>query len=132
MKKYQAMILSLPQVVSYPLTGSTGDGYSLAKELGHTIITPKPSLEISENGVLICKVYLFVLSISIRNINTIPKFIRISVKCFTISSTYDYSSASSHIRDCKSGQYIIELDLKPALSREQLDARILRDGRNFH
>jgi predicted Rossmann fold flavoprotein len=124
--------------MSYPLTGSTGDGYSLAKELGHTIITPKPSLvplEISEEWYADLQgLSLRNVSISIRNINTYTEiykdFGEMLFTHFGVSGPI-ILSASSHIRDCISGQYIIELDLKPALSHEQLDARILRDIAEF-
>ncbi|MBQ4245021.1 MAG: NAD(P)/FAD-dependent oxidoreductase [Clostridia bacterium] len=121
--------------VSYPQTGSTGDGYTLAKQAGHGIIEPKPSLVPLEAHEGFCS---DLMGLSLRNV---------SIKVFdTFSGNKEiYSdfgemlfthfgvsgpmilSASSHMRKMEKGRYKISIDLKPALTAEQLDSRILRD-----
>ena len=81
--------------LSYPTTGSTGDGYKLARQAGHTIVDPVPQGEM-----------LFTH--------------------FGISGPLTLS-ASSHLGDMKKHTYKAEIDLKPALSEEQLYDRITRD-----
>ncbi len=119
---------------SYPLTGSTGDGYILAQQTGHTIVTPKPSLVPLEVHEGWCS---SVMGLSLRNIE-----IRIEdtekFKCvykdfgemlfthFGVSGPV-ILSASSHMRDIKKGKYELYIDLKPALDEDKLDKRIQRD-----
>lgn len=129
--------------VSYPLTGSTGDGYELAKQAGHTIITLKPSLVPLNAHEGFCS---NLQGLSLRNIeikvvdkeNNKEIYRDFGEMLFT---HYGVSgplilSASSHMREMKPGKYAILIDLKPALSAEILDARILREftenaNRNF-
>ena len=119
---------------SYPLTGSTGDGYILAEQTGHTIIEAKPSLVPLEVHEGWCS---DVMGLSLRNIE-----IRVEdtekFKCiykdfgemlfthFGVSGPV-ILSASSHMRDIKKGKYEIYIDLKPALDEDKLDKRIQRD-----
>lgn len=119
---------------SYPLTGSTGDGYILAEKTGHTIVEPKPSLVPLEVHEGWCS---SVMGLSLRNIA-----IRIEdnekYKCvykdfgemlfthFGVSGPV-ILSASSHMRDIKKGKYSLYIDLKPALDEDKLDKRIQRD-----
>lgn len=117
---------------SYPLTGSTGDGYALAKSVGHTVTEIKPSLV-----PLVCSNHF------------IPKLQGLSLKNISISllenekeiysdfgemlfTHYGLSgpvilSASSHIRNMGKKQYKVIIDLKPALDEQALDKRIQRD-----
>lgn len=117
---------------SYPLTGSTGDGYALAKSVGHTVTEIKPSLV-----PLVCSNHF------------IPKLQGLSLKNISISllenekeiysdfgemlfTHYGLSgpvilSASSHIRNMGKKQYKVIIDLKPALDAQALDKRIQRD-----
>ena len=119
--------------LSYPLTGSTGDGYKFARAAGHDIINPKPSLVplvIQESD---CK---DAQGLSLKNIAiTVREFKsgKVVYKDFgeMLFTHFGMSgpvilSASSHIRNPKE-THIISIDLKPALSLEQLDARIQRD-----
>lgn len=119
---------------SYPLTGSTGDGYKFAKELGHKVTEIRPSLvpiEIKEDW---CK---DLQGLSLRNISV--KLIRDEKKIFDdfgemIFTHFGISgpvilSASAHITD--KNQYKIIIDLKPALDDKTLDKRILRDFESF-
>lgn len=119
---------------SYPLTGSTGDGYDLAKQVGHTIIDPVPSLvplEIHEGfcselmGLSLRNVIVKVLDTP-KNKEIFKDFGEMLFTHFGVSGPL-ILSASAHMRDLDKGKYKVIIDLKPALTTEQLDARILRD-----
>lgn len=118
---------------SYPLTGSTGDGYAFARSVGHTVVSPKPSLV---PLVIEGKECAEAQGLSLRNIaikvseadsgKVIYKdFGEMLFTHFGMSGPV-ILSASSHMRDPYK-QYTISIDLKPALTLEQLDARIQRD-----
>lgn len=129
--------------VSYPLTGSTGDGYELAKAAGHTIVEPKPSLV-----PLVCHegFCMDLQGLSLRNIaisvydtekykEVYNDFGEMIFTHFGVSGPV-ILSASTHMKDMKPRKFEIHIDLKPALSYEQLDARVQRDflensNRNF-
>jgi len=120
--------------MSYPLTGSTGDGYKMAEELGHTVTKLKPSLvplTIHEGfctrlaGLSLKNVTLSVFEEGKKK----PLFSEMGEMIFThfgISGPL-VLSASSHIRYMGKKNYTAFIDLKPALTHEQLDNRILRD-----
>ena len=119
---------------SYPQTGSTGDGYTLAQALGHTIVTPKPSLVPLECHEGFCS---DLMGLSLRNIgikveDTVSggiiyeDFGEMLFTHFGVSGPV-VLSASSHMREMDRNRYVIHIDLKPALSYEQLDRRIVRD-----
>lgn len=121
---------------SYPLTGSTGDGYILAKSVGHTVTEIKPSLV-----PLVC------------SNNYVPKLQGLSLKNISVTlfendkeiyrdfgemifTHYGVSgpvilSASSHIRHMGERRYKIEIDFKPALDENTLDKRLQRDFAEF-
>lgn len=118
---------------SYPQTGSDGSGYKLAKSVGHTIICPTPSLVPLTTSQKWCK---DLMGLSLKNVE---------VKAYNLNNKKLYSgfgemifthfgvsgplilSLSAHIKkEIKNGVYIT-IDLKPALTAEQLDLRILRD-----
>lgn len=116
---------------SYPLTGSTGDGYILAKQAGHTIIDLKPSLVPLESKNPDCKAMqgLSLKNVSLKIINDQNNKVVYSDFGEMLFTHFGMSgpmilSASSHIRDISSGKYIAQIDLKPALSTEQLDKRL--------
>lgn len=121
--------------VSYPQTGSTGDGYTLAEQAGHTVVPVKPSLVPLEAHEGFCT---DLMGLSLRNIaikvydtkrsNKViyEDFGEMLFTHFGVSGPV-ILSASSHLREMERGRYKIGIDLKPALSEEQLDARILRD-----
>lgn len=120
---------------SYPLTGSTGDGYELARQAGHTIIEPKPSLVPlnAHEGFCTDLMGLSLRNVTMKVIDTKKKnkiiyddFGEMLFTHFGVSGPM-VLSASSRIRDMEPGRYIISIGLKPALTEEQLDARILRD-----
>lgn len=142
---------------SYPTTGSTGDGYEIARKLGHTITNIKPSLipmlanndesvEISTkcsygSSLNLCKQ---LQGLSLRNvkitINDKQKnkciyddfgellFTHFGVSGPTILSASAYVIRYKNIQELlKSGKVVLSIDLKPALDYEKLDNRILRD-----
>ena len=118
--------------VSYTATGSTGDGFAFAKALGHTIVEPKPALcGINLKGDF----YKSLQGISLKNVKLsvfrgnkelFSDFGEMLFTHFGISGPI-VLSASSYINRCNLSDITLKLDLKPALSFEQLDARVLRD-----
>ena len=131
---------------SYPLTGSTGDGYKMAKDLGHTIVPIKPSLvplEVYEKDE--CKMLqgLSLRNVGLKIVDTDRKkeiyndFGEMVFTHFGISGPI-ILSGSAHLAKYKDIEYLmknkyikISIDLKPALTEEQLDDRILRDFKEF-
>ena len=117
---------------SYPNTGSTGDGYTLAESAGHTVTELKPSLVPLVSPDKYCAE---LMGLSLRNV-TLTVFdgekkiySEMGEMLFThfgVSGPL-VLSASSHMRGMKPDRYRLMIDLKPALSPEQLDARIQRD-----
>ena len=117
---------------SYPVTGSTGDGYRLAEEAGHTITNLKPSLV-----PLVCGESWpgLLTGLSLKNV-------RLTAKCrgktvyselgemlfthFGVSGPL-VLEASSHMVDFPPDVWRMTLDLKPGLTHEQLESRLLRD-----
>ena len=127
---------------SYPLTGSTGDGYDLAKKLGHTIKDIKPSLvplEIYEKDV--CKELqgLSLKNVSIKildsekNKHIYEDFGEMLFTHFGVSGPIILSSSAHLVRyknieeKYKNRSIKLVIDFKPALSEQKLEARILRD-----
>lgn len=119
--------------MSYPVTGSTGDGYRMAEKLGHTIAPLKPSLvpiETEEDCSQMMGLSLknAVLSVRDNNKNKIV-FKELGEMLFThfgVSGPL-VLSASSRMDDITENRYTLLIDLKPALSEEQLDSRVQRD-----
>lgn len=117
---------------SYSATGSTGDGYLLAESVGHTVTEIKPSLVPLVSPDKYCSE---MMGLSLRNV-TLNLYDREKViyselgemlfTHFGVSGPL-VLSASSHIREMSPERYKILIDLKPALSPEQLDTRIQRD-----
>lgn len=119
--------------LSYPLTGSTGDGYRLAAQAGHTIVETRPSLiplVIKED---FCRE---LMGLSLRNCKLTlkkksggkPVFEEIGELLFThfgVSGPL-VLSASAHMGG-NAADWFLYIDLKSGLTHEQLDARILRD-----
>ncbi len=119
--------------MSYPVTGSTGDGYAMAKRLGHTITPLKPSLvpiETAENCGQMMGLSLKNSTLTVRdNAKNKVIFKEMGEMLFThfgISGPL-VLSASSRMEDITEGRYSVFIDLKPALSEEQLDSRVQRD-----
>ena len=118
--------------LSYPTTGSTGDGYKLARQAGHTLVDPVPSLVSLVSHDPDCKK---MMGLALKNVTlTLYEdkkaiFAEQGEMLFThfgISGPLTLS-ASSHLGDMKKHTYHAEIDLKPALSEEQLYDRITRD-----
>lgn len=126
---------------SYPATGSTGDGYKLAYKLGHTIVDIKPSLVPLEVKEKECKQMqgLSLKNVSIKILNDENKKIIYQDFGEMVFTHYGMSgpiilSGSAHLLRVKNIEELlkrdkikIEIDLKPALTVEKLDSRILRD-----
>ena len=124
---------------SYPVTGSNGDGYRIAKQLGHTITNIKPSLIPLTSSDNICKnlqgLSLKNVSIKLKNKEKIiyQDFGEMIFTHFGVSGPIILSASSYLIRYknieelLKSKNISLEIDLKPALSEEKLNQRILRD-----
>lgn len=131
---------------SYPLTGSTGDGYILAEKLGHKIVEIKPSLvPLESHDKAICK-NLQGLSLKNVEIKMIDKeknkiiykdfgemiFTHFGVSGPTILSGSAHLARYSKIeKKMKEQNITLSIDLKPALSEEKLNARILRDFEEY-
>ena len=116
--------------LSYPATGSTGDGYRMAQELGHTIVNPEGSLVSLETAGNDCQEMqgLSLRNVGVRLVNpkgkTVYKdFGELLFTHFGVSGP-TVLSASCHLKE--TGSRLI-IDLKPALEEGKLDARILRD-----
>ena len=120
--------------LSYPVTGSTGDGYKLAQSVGHTVTDLKPSLVPLEchEGWCTDAQGLSLRNVEIRvedtkNYKEVYKdFGEMLFTHFGVSGPM-ILSASSHMRSMEKGRYIIHIDFKPALTYEQLDKRLQRD-----
>ncbi len=133
-------ILSFDRVIvatgglSYPLTGSDGDGYKFAEKLGINIIPLKPSLVPLE----ICERYcrdmqgLALKNISVRAVEVssgktvYEDFGEMLFTHFGVSGPV-ILSMSAHLRDIKPEKYKIFIDLKPALDEKTLDRRLISD-----
>ena len=120
---------------SYPLTGSTGDGYEMAKKLGHTITKIKPALVplvAKKESKIQCQQ---MQGLSLRNVglklfnNNKLIYEDLGEMLFTHYGVTGpiILSASSHLVRQELNNPRIEIDLKPALTDEKLDERILRD-----
>ena len=116
---------------SYPLTGSDGQGYSLAEKLGHTVVPVRGSLvPLVENGDWCAQMQgLSLRNVEIKLINQKNKVIyrdfgELLFTHFGLSGP-TILSASAHMKPNE--RYIISIDLKPTLDEQKLDQRILRD-----
>ena len=116
--------------VSYPATGSTGDGYAMAKELGHTVVEPVGNLVPLEIAGDDCPDMqgLSLRNVGVKLLNDKGKILyqdfgELLFTHFGVSGP-TVLSASCHLKgeNCR-----LVLDLKPALNAGKLDARILRD-----
>lgn len=129
---------------TYPQTGSTGDGYKLAEEVGHTITQIKPSLvPLTSDGTSlnICKELqgLSLKNVSIKILDEIKDkviykdfgemlFTHFGVSGPTILSSSAHLLRYKNVENLlKEGKIKLEIDLKPALTIEKLDARIQKD-----
>lgn len=131
---------------SYPLTGSTGDGYRLSKQLGHTITDIKPSLVPLESyDKNTCQqlqgLSLKNVEIKLRDKETekdiYKDFGEMLFTHFGVSGPTILSSSAHLVRykrideKLKKQDILLTIDLKPALSEEKLDERMVRDFQKF-
>lgn len=119
--------------ISYILTGSTGDGYRFAKDCGHSIIELSPALvpfQIKEDW---CKE---LQGLSLRNVTATVEvegrkiysdFGEMLFTHYGVSGPLMLSASSYYVHKAKGKEAKLFIDLKPALTREQLDKRILRE-----
>ena len=119
--------------MSYPLTGSTGDGYEMARAWGHTIVQPKGSLVplCSDDPCCPAMQGLSLKNTGLKIKNEKGKVVyqdqgELLFTHFGLSGPL-ILSASAHLRRFDKEQYTVCLDLKPALDEEKLDARLLRE-----
>ena len=118
--------------VSYPATGSTGEGHRMATEVGHTVTALQGSLvPLKEQGNLCARMQ----GLSLRNVSLTvfendkkiyTDFGEMLFTHFGVSGPL-VLSASSHMRKFDKKKYRLEIDLKPALDEPTLDKRILSD-----
>ncbi len=119
--------------LSYPATGSTGDGLWIAEELGHTVVDPKPSLVPLESPDAFCAqmqgLALKNVVLTVKNQKKKTVFQEQGELLFThfgLSGPL-VLSASAHMRDFEKDRYTCAIDLKPALDDATLDARLVRE-----
>lgn len=118
--------------MSYPLTGSDGDGYRFARETGHTVVPPRPAL----TGVnLKGDFYKQLQGLTLKNVRldvvrkgktVYSDFGEMLFTHFGVSGPI-VLSASSYLSRAELSETELRIDLKPALTEKQLDERILRD-----
>ena len=118
--------------VSYPATGSTGEGHRMAAEAGHTVTPLQGSLvPLREQGNDCARMQ----GLSLRNVSLTvfenekkiyTDFGELLFTHFGLSGPL-ILSASAHMRRCEKKTYRVEIDLKPALDEQQLDKRLLSD-----
>ena len=141
-KLYADKIILATGGKSYPTTGSTGDGYTIAKELGHTINEIKPSLvplEIYQKNECKQMQGLSLRNVGIKIIDSeknkliYEDFGEMLFAHFGVSGPVIISSSAHLVRYknieelLKNRRIILSIDLKSALTKEKLDDRILRD-----
>ena len=122
--------------LSYPLTGSTGDGYRMAEELGHHVTELIPSLVPLECKQGFCR---DMTGLSLKNV-TLTVYEYGGKKVYSELGEMLFThfgitgplvlSASAHMRDYDKGYYCT-IDMKPALDDKKLDARLLRDFEKY-
>lgn len=135
--KADAVILAVGGA-SYPGTGSTGDGYEMAKKLGHTIVPLRPSLvplETEEEWVKDLQ------GLSLRNVRVTllannekvqEMFGEMMFTHFGVTGPIILSLSRKAAECLAAGKYVeLEINLKPALTPEKLDARIQRDFEKY-
>ena len=121
---------------SYPLTGSDGAGYELARALGHTVVPTRPSLvPLVSDDEFCAEMQGFSLRNVILRAYEDDRLIyhELGEMLFThfgVSGPL-VLSASAHMRRMGQARYRLEIDLKPALDEKKLDERILRDFEKY-
>ena len=125
--------------LSYPQTGSDGDGYTLAKQAGHTVTPLLPSLVPMTCSGWVCPAMqgLSLKNVAMSLVDTATgrvvyeDFGEMMFTHFGVTGPM-ILSASAHIPDVAVKHYEIRIDLKPALDEKTLDARLLSDFQKYH
>lgn len=137
-KYYGKSVVVATGGMSYPTTGSTGDGYKLARQVGHTVKPLRPSLV----GVYTQEDWVEqAMGVSLKNVELKlydnkkkkPIYQELGEMLFThegISGPLVLSASAYMNKDCSN--YSIEIDFKPALSFEELDNRVQRDFQKYN
>ncbi len=119
--------------LSYPATGSTGDGYKLAKNLGHTVTELKPSLvpmeteeDCSKMAGLTVKNCILTITDAKKNKRLFSDLGELTFETYGIGGPLTLS-ASCLIDKMEKDRYKAAIDFKPALDEKKLDLRIQRD-----
>ena len=123
---------------SYPQTGSTGDGYRFARQAGHTVVPANPSLvPLVEDGDTCQKL----MGLSLRNVqltvyeNEKKLYSDFGEMLFThygVTGPVILSASSIVGKTLEKKELVLHIDLKPALTEEQLDKRLLREFEANH
>ena len=119
--------------LSYPATGSTGDGHRMAEAVGHTVVKARPSLVPLESPDGFCgQMQGLALKNVLLTVKNRKGKIQYQEQGELLFTHFGLSgplilSASAHMRDFEKDRYHVLLDLKPALDEEKLDQRLLRD-----
>ena len=117
---------------SYPVTGSDGSGYKLAKQAGHTIVPPSASLipiltaEKDPRDMMGLSLRNVTLTVTENGKEIYSELGEMLFTHFGVSGPL-VLSASAHIRSMGKKKYQLLIDLKPGLTLQQLDKRLLRD-----
>jgi predicted Rossmann fold flavoprotein len=119
---------------SYPGTGSTGDGYRLAAAAGHDIVPPRPALvplEVTESfvrGLAGLSLRNIRMSVFVNGCCCDEQFGELAFMEYGVSGPVVLTASGAIVDALRAKQSVeIEIDLKPALSEEKLNARLLRD-----
>lgn len=135
-KIYADSVIITTGGVSYPRTGACKDGYIFAKQAGHTIVAPSPSLVPIELEEDCCK---DLMGISLKNVSATiyadnkkvySDFGEMLFTHFGVSGPI-IIKASAYIQKYLQRKLSLTIDLKPALDEKQLDERILKDFQLF-
>lgn len=135
-KIYADSVIVTTGGISYPRTGACKDGYEFAKQAGHTIVAPSPSLVPMELSDSCCK---DLMGISLKNVSATiyadgkkvySDFGEMLFTHFGVSGPI-IIKASAYIQKYLQKELSLKIDLKPALDEKQLDERILKDFQLF-
>ncbi len=119
--------------ISYESTGSTGDGYRFAEQSGHKLVERRPSLVPLNCAESFCKE---LMGLSLKNVEVTlyhknkeiyKDFGEMLFTHFGVSGPLILSASCKYVQKAYKEQALLTIDLKPALSTEQLDKRLLRD-----
>ena len=119
--------------ISYPSTGSTGDGYRFAEAAGMAVVEPKPALVPLECKEAWCEE---LMGLSLRNVQVtildgkkkvFQEFGEMLFTHFGVTGPLILSASSHYVKKYYGRELPLYIDLKPALTAEQLDKRVLRD-----